>query len=287
MAEAANMSFGKSVVDVIRARKSIRTYRSDPIPDDLLDKISDYISGIEGPFPVPIRFQLVSAVPGEPGSVEPGASAIKGALTYLAAAVRNEGRCYEQLGYAMEKAILFITSLGLGTCWLGGTFNRTSFERALGVLPEEILPCVTPIGFPAEKKGLIDALIRKGASSHKREPWSAMFFRDRFGSPLTPEDAGPYAEPFEMLRLSPSASNKQPWRVAMVGGRCHVYLQRTPGYPKFTHHDIQRIDPGIAMCHFELTARECGLRGHWAMVKPIVENTPMGIEYIASWVPDK
>ena len=31
----------------------------------------------------------------------------------------------------------------------------------------------------------------------------------------------------------------------------------------FTQADLQRVDIGVAMCHFELTAREQGLAGEW------------------------
>ena len=68
------------------------------------------------------------------------------------------------------------------------------------------------------------------------------------------------------VRQGPSASNKQPWRILKSADRFHLYLQRTRGYRNvFTRmaqvDDMQRIDMGIAMCHFELTARELGLSG--------------------------
>ncbi|TLN24073.1 nitroreductase, partial [bacterium] len=80
-----------------------------------------------------------------------------------------------------------------------------------------------------------------------------------------------YATPLEMVRLAPSASNKQPWRILRQGRNWHFYLQRTKGYRemamgRFTGiADIQRIDMGIAMCHFELAAKDSGLCGKWVM----------------------
>ena len=32
--------------------------------------------------------------------------------------------------------------------------------------------------------------------------------------------------------------------------------------------DLQRVDMGIAMCHFELAARERGLAGRWVVEQP-------------------
>lgn len=101
---------------------------------------------------------------------------------------------------------------------------------------------------------------------------------------------GDYAIPLEMARLAPSASNKQPWRVVKDGSRWHFYLQRTSGYQerrlvKFsTVADLQRIDMGIAMCHFDLSARELGLQGHWKVDEPKIDKPDELTDYIASWL---
>ena len=75
--------------------------------------------------------------------------------------------------------------------------------------------------------------------------------------------------------MAPSASNKQPWRVVRRGDDWHFYLQRTKGYGKGSAlfavlrlADLQRVDLGIALCHFELAARELGLAGEWVLDEP-------------------
>jgi len=60
-----------------------------------------------------------------------------------------------------------------------------------------------------------------------------------------------------MVRIAPSASNKQPWRIVKIEGAWHFFLERTKGYGDgiifklLKLADIQRLDMGIAMCHFE------------------------------------
>jgi hypothetical protein len=87
-----------------------------------------------------------------------------------------------------------------------------------------------------------------------------------------PEGAsGRYLEPLEMLRLGPSASNRQPWRVVKEQGRdiFHLYLRRSKGHDKLIKAvERQRIDMGIAMSHFELTVRELGLGEQWEEMAP-------------------
>jgi hypothetical protein len=111
-----------------------------------------------------------------------------------------------------------------------------------------------------------------------------LFFDGNMGTPLSKELAGDYAVPLESVRLGPSASNNQPWRVVYPRQQraFHFYLKRTPGYNKFNGNmDLQLVDMGISMCHFELSAREKGLAGMWAVAKPDLD---MGdAEYIATW----
>jgi hypothetical protein len=117
-----------------------------------------------------------------------------------------------------------------------------------------------------------------------------LFFNQSFDHSLSREGLGEYRLPLEMVRLGPSASNKQPWRILKDENAFHFYLQRTPGYQEsfvmkiVTVADLQRIDMGIAMCHFEVTARELGLNGHWAFREPEIVKPDAITEYTASWV---
>jgi nitroreductase len=121
-------------------------------------------------------------------------------------------------------------------------------------------------------------------------PWEKLFFHRRFSVPLTREEAGGYATPLELVRLGPSASNKQPWRIVKDGNVWHFYLQRTKGYGGglisnlLKGADLQRIDMGIAMSHFELAARELGLSGKWTTREAAIEKPDVLTEYTVSWV---
>ena len=87
------------------------------------------------------------------------------------------------------------------------------------------------------------------------------------------------------MRLAPSASNKQPWRIVRLGDVFHFFLARDRAYGSLMPFaDLQRIDMGIAMCHFQLAARELGLPGKWHSEEPLVDETPTNYEYIISFV---
>ncbi len=85
-----------------------------------------------------------------------------------------------------------------------------------------------------------------------------------------------------MLRLAPSAANTQPWRIIKQGDCFNIYLDKEKGYKRFSHH-CGYNDIGIAMCHFELSANELGLKGHWAYDNNMDDFQDVNYEYINSW----
>ena len=86
-----------------------------------------------------------------------------------------------------------------------------------------------------------------------------------------------------MLRLAPSSGNTQPWRIVKADNAptFHFFLKKA----KQSYYDmgIHHVDIGIAMAHFELSAREKGLDGHWAVSDPKLPSVPSGTEYRVSW----
>jgi hypothetical protein len=189
----------------------------------------------------------------------------------------------------METVILFATDMGLGTCWLGGSFTRSSFAKKISATVNELVPAVTSVGYILKKEES-GVTIRQLVGGHNRKPWENLFFREKFGIPLSSDEAGPYAVPLEMVRIGPSATNKQPWRIIKDGDSWHFYMQRTRGYGKsltfrlLNIADLQRVDMGIAMCHFEMTAGELGLKGRWEIKEPKIEKPDTLCEYTISWI---
>ena len=66
----------------------------------------------------------------------------------------------EDFGYLTESIILYATDLGLGTCWLGGSFTRSTFIERFPLAPSETMPAVVAIGYPKPESRSTD-LIRK------------------------------------------------------------------------------------------------------------------------------
>jgi nitroreductase len=286
------MSFYQPITVIIKARYSCRTYQPRPIEEDLRQQLAAFAAAATtGPFGNQARFELAAATAEDRAALRGLGTYgfIKDATGFLIGAIQPAERDMEDYGYLMERIILFATDLGLGTCWLGGSFTKSSFAKKISTRSDELVPAVASVGYIADRPRRIDSLIRRGAGSDKRLPWSRLFFNSSFDTPLATEAAGDYALPLEMVRLGPSASNKQPWRIIQDGTAWHFFLKRTSGYNEgrrrrtWTAADMQRLDMGIAMCHFELTTQELGLEGGWVQDEPAIALRDDLIEYTLTW----
>jgi nitroreductase len=278
----------KDALEAIKRRISVRSYAAAPLTEALKERLQyTFDDHKNGPFGNEVRFQLLDfdAV----GRAELRGLGtygfIKGARLFILAAVKKRKHNMEDLGYCLESVILEATAMGLGTCWLGGTFRRSRFAARMDLQDDELLPAITPVGYPAEAIALTDRMLRYGAGSQRRKPWSELFFAFNGITPLTEDEAGDYREPLEALRLGPSASNRQPWRMLKdESGFYHLYLKENILYNRAQGKiRLQNIDMGIAMCHFALAAEETGLGGRWKEMIPC--PNVQGLNYIATWVP--
>jgi len=274
-------------IKAIKERYSCRNYEDKKIDPGIKKQVEDFISGNKKCFfGNRAYFKIIDMTEADAKEMKELGSygVLKGVKVLISGAVNNAEFANEDYGYLMEKNILFCASLGLGTCWLGGSFDRAAFTKKTGIKPGEIVPAITPIGYAVKKKTIEDIAIRKMVGADKRKKWKELFFMGDDGTELKPEEAGKYKDVIEMVRIGPSASNKQPWRVVKEKGKSifHFFLERTPGYgDKMRPADMQKIDMGIAMCHFELSCGELGLTGKFERMKNI--KTYREWEYIVSW----
>ena len=277
-----------TITEAIKSRSSCRTYSAKTIEPEKLAKLKGYlISNTGAPFGSAVRFQLLNLDDQEIGNLKNLGTygVIRGARQFIIGAVRKHAMAMEDYGYCMEMNILKATELGLGTCLLGGTFNRSGFAQRINLKQDELLPVVSPMGYAGDKKTIIDRTFRWIAGSDKRKSWEELFYDGTMEKPLKRESAGAFEMSLECVRIAPSASNKQPWRIIMGQSRqtLHFYLKRTRGYENIIKDiKLQNVDMGIAMCHFDMSAKELGLKGCWQVNNPTISANDM--EYIASWI---
>ena len=255
----------------IRARRSVRTFDHRELSSEDKIQLSEFMKNIDLPFDMSIEFKFLEKM---------SCPVVVGTDCYVGAKVKDLPFFNEAFGYAFEKFILYAQSLGVGTVWIGGTMDRNAFEKAMNLKEGELMPCVSPVGYPSDKMSLRETLMRKGISADSRKSFEEIVFLDAFDQPLSPEFAKELFLPLEMVRLAPSAVNKQPWRILIHENTVHFYLKRTKAFAG-GKIDMQKIDMGIALCHFDLMCQELGINAEFVMKDP--EIPAIGLEYIASY----
>ena len=279
-----------TALEAIKARISIRTYEERPVEQEKIGVLEECLLKMnKGPFGNAVRLMLVDVSGQDKDELKKYGSYgnIKGSRLFIAGAVKSGNGNMEDFGYCMEQAILQATELGLGTVWLGGGLNRSTFAQKVGAAEDEVIPAVTPVGYPSDKHTFTDNIIRFLSKARNRNQFGKIFFDVNMETPLTENACGSFAAALEAVRIAPSASNKQPWRVIRDdNGAFHFYLKEDVVYNNaFKGIKIQNLDMGIAMNHFELAVGELGLAGGWKFAKPSLEAGKL--IYIASWVTQK
>lgn len=286
------MQYSKSISDLVKERFSCRTYQRVNIESKTRDLLADFAARANvGPLGTKARFELVSATERDNSALRGLGTYgfISGAAGFVIGAIDKQGDKLEEYGYLLEGIVLYATQLGLGTCWLGGTFTKSSFARKINTRKNEIVPAVVSVGYIAENPRRIETYFRRRVGPKRRLPWERIFFDGSFADALDPGSLDGYKQVLEMVRWSPSASNRQPWRILRHDKNWHFYLQRTPGYRESplvrwtTVADLQRIDMGIAMNHFELAARELNIEGGWVIADPQLPVPNEHMEYSVTW----
>ena len=268
------------ILELARARRSVRSFDGGGIGAEEREKLLAFAAAIENPWGLPVEFRLLDAAEHKLSS-----PVITGERWYLGANIKAAPHMEEAFGYSFETLVLYAQSLGLGTTWIGGTMDRAVFGRAMELQSGERMPCVSPIGRPAAKMSLREIVMRRGVRADWREDFSALCFDGDFSRPLNETEAGAYAEPLRAALLAPSAVNRQPWRIVKDGGSVHFYCKHAAGYVSAAAGDLQKVDLGIAICHFALCALERGLPLRFSTADPGIP-APANTEYIAGYLPE-
>lgn len=259
------------IMEVIKTRRSVRTFDGREVSAEDKKNLCAYIDKIQNPYDIPVEFILLDAK--EHGLSSP---VITGEHLYITAKVPKVEHSEEAFGYSFEKMVLYACSLGIGTTWIAATFKRPMFEKAVNKQDNEQMYCISPLGYPSEKMSVKETNMRKSLKADERKPAEELFFDRDFNNPLNVDDEK-IKTALEAVRLAPSATNTQPWRIVKVGNKFHFYVEHKKGYAD-KNSDVQKIDLGIALCHFMSI-----IDGKCKLENPNIA-TPDDVEYIATIV---
>lgn len=170
--------------EVIQKRKSVRSFKSDPIPDDVLEEILE--AGSCAPSAQnrqPWRYlvindnQKVRELARNCGLIGLSNFFIKDAPVVIVACAETKSnlRVNSQDYYLVDVAISFqqmilaATNRGIGTCWLAA-FSESKLRSYLQIPKSWRIVALSPFGYPAENEKFYPKLVSSFAGSRNRLP---------------------------------------------------------------------------------------------------------------------
>lgn len=217
----------------ISKRRSFTSFIQEPLDETIMEELIDFISALEPPaedeidwnFDTLPYLDMVKICSREPGIKAPH---------YLVLRAERKQFCLQMSAYIGEMAVLFLTSKGIATRWLGNLAIEEDFP--------DTLPFVAAIAF-----------------GHSDEEFRDGNYLDRL--PASKTCFGQYSKYRDIMdaaRFAPSAQNKQACTfVADDRKNIHVFRKKVLlNNPIISY--AQCLDAGAAMAHLEVAAVAAG-----------------------------
>ncbi len=234
--------------EAVQTRISCRSYEDRLIEPEILAKLTACIDALNAESG--LRFQLFTASEKGQSIIKMSPAMFSGPVyTFAALAGGEDPLSSEKVGYYGEKLVLYATQLGLGTCWVAGTYDRNSI--AVDVPEGEKVWDVIPMGYATDKIPVKQRMIRAAIRRSDRKPEQFL------------ESDTAYADAPEWIRKGieavlkgPSAVNQQPVNIVYKDGKVFAKIWKDG-------RGLQYNDLGIAKTQFETGAAEAGVEGHF------------------------
>lgn len=222
-------------------RKSVRSYRNEEVEERVVTQVLDSLSKEQsGLTSGRIRFEAIV-----------GDNNVKNAKTgflfglgkinapAMIVAIYEDEQDLVEIGFRLEKEVLFLVKEGYGTCFLG-TYDEKKLRHVCKLSEQEHIGVVLVFGKANEDSRFMNGTFRSIAGSTKRKSYQEILLNaDEF----TEEDA--IVDVVKHAIMAPSGNNCQPVRVLIKENQATFYLR-----------DNHLIDLGIFMAHFYLYCLE-------------------------------
>ena len=220
-----------TLIEAIGARHSVRKYKEDPIPSEVLSIIRDKVLEVNrlgG-----LHVQLVTEEPKAFSGLMAYGS-FSGVRNYFVMAGRKSADLDEKTGYYGEQLVLLVQTLGLNTCWAGVSYSKIPGTYELA--DDEKIVCYIALGYG----------LTQGAGHKVKAPADVSNAGDG-----TPEWFG---RGVDAALLAPTAVNQQKFRLDYLGPESEGALPKVSAKPLFSMIGYSKVDLGIVKCHFEIGA---------------------------------
>lgn len=243
----------KQYYDAIYRRKSIRKYSQTPLSNDTMKSVRAAVATVE-PLDYHIRFEI------QIKDAEAFKSPVKAphALCFYS---EEKDNYLLNAGYIMQQLVLALTTMELGTCWVGRAKpNELSLHG---------MQFVIMVLFGESE----ELLHRESVSEFKRKNFDD--FTDIKG----------HGGILGLVRLAPSAANSQPWLFTDYHGKMVIARSKRNPVKTLLLDRFNQIDMGIAMCHLQIGAEKLGQRAVFSYEEcPVPRNSTFVASAEFDWI---
>lgn len=206
--------------EAIKLRHTVRKFKADSIPEDIVAKINSRIEELNSRYNLSMR--LVQDFNKGVWSILKFIS--KNTSNFVVLAIKEENdKQKEFLGYASSDLMLYIQTLGLNSWWIGGTYSNKVEQFA----SQEIVRGILVIGYGENQGKPHKSKTYEEVASYKGEPPS--WFKDGVQAALD----------------APTAMNKQAFKIEGEDNKVKIIYKESG----FSNEDL-----GIVKHHFEIGA---------------------------------
>jgi hypothetical protein len=222
-------------MEAIKIRRSRRKYLATPVSGEIISELNSRIAEYNRESGLHIQPVINNGAAFQ--GIRRSYGMFSNVSNYIVlAGKQNDSNFEEKSGYYGEKLVLELTQAGLGTCWVGGSFDKKECVVDLG--QDETFVCVIVFGNIDKDVSVKERLI-SGAMHIKKK--SAKEMCETKG-----EAPKWFWDGMEAVGRAPSAVNRQPVTFVYENGKVSAHVK------DITQHEP--IDMGIAKLHFELGA---------------------------------
>lgn len=208
--------------EAIMKRKSVRHFQNRAIPKDVLIDILEYARNIE-PLDnsIKINIELVEC-----------SKKIFSAPYYMVLYSDEKAGYCENAGYVMQYLVMYLTSMGLGSCYQGYT-GAVAKRDAVG------------------RKRVISVAFGYADEDELRDPLQASRLTQKEICLFKEEPNANIYKLIEAVRMSPSSLNSQPWRLVVYKDKMHIFVTKARwGAGK----KLNGINTGVALANIDMAA---------------------------------
>lgn len=236
-------------------RRSIRKYDMTPLPPDVLSDIKKYVTNVKPLIPT-IKTEFSYITYNNVKNLFP----IK-APHYICIYSERAKHYLMNAGFKLQQIDLFLSSRGLGSCWLGMAKPARGLSLKIDGMDFVIM---LAFGKPAEM------LHRASVSEFTRKSQGEI------------SNLNGASDILNAIRLAPSATNSQPWFFTGNKDKMQISRIKLGSIRALVFDKLNQIDIGIALCHLYIAAGMKGQNVDFFYDKQDESKTPKGYQYMIS-----